>query len=54
MSSDFNFNGVSDQNDADLFLENWVARHPSADYNADGVIDDLDVATFVPHFLAGE
>jgi hypothetical protein len=47
LAADFNFDGVQDATDAELFATAWGNSDRRADYNADGEVDTLDLTQFL-------
>lgn len=47
LTADFNFDGVQDSVDAEMFAEAWTNGERRADYNADGEVDSLDLTQFL-------
>lgn len=47
LPADFNFDGVQDSTDAEMFTAAWSNNDRRADYNADGEIDALDLTQFL-------
>ena len=47
LSADFNYDGVQDSTDADLFTAAWTNNERRADYNGDGVVNSTDLAQFL-------
>ena len=47
LPADFNFDGLQNSTDAEMFTDAWTNGERRADYNADGEIDALDLTQFL-------
>ncbi len=47
LPADFNFDGLQDSTDAEMFTAAWTNGERRADYNADGEVDALDLTQFL-------
>ncbi len=54
MTSDLNFDGLSDTTDVFQYLDDWMEGYGNADLNQDGVIDEVDVLSFEEAYINGE
>lgn len=47
---DYNYDGLQNSDDCDLFLDDWEVGNRGADYNADGEVNATDLAQFLAAF----